>query len=860
MKNSTLPPLGWVSRLEGALNAKEFASATVLLAIGNRSMPNGATPISGDAAHFVDALAPQISWLGSRYQDAAFNYIACQPEETRRKIGTFWGYALRLNGSEFSDLLNDIWQKLNFANTRRAFDQSLKNGEKLSGAHLLAATQFFTPSAVANFVTSRALADSCGSEAVVDPACGVGAFLASAVDARTRSVAAGKKANFTENLLYEKTIGYDLDPDVAEICRLHLVFKGVENGCRIPPAELKVHSGGAEYGFLSDSVPVNLPQSYDLLHDLRARRKIILTNPPFAGRRDIDDTLRRHLRENFPTSGGDLCVAFMLQCVNMLGPADRAGFVSQKSWMHLKSFEGFRRHLLERSTLVLCADVGTGIFSGLGGEKSSVALSIVSGRPPKNADELSFLKLYDLDVAQRMKALSTGAISADRLLPLQRQDLLKREGCVMRYEAWPGARKTKGSVYGDFAKPMQGTSTGDNASFVAYAWTKADDPRWKLVSKGGGHSKWQGLNIYRVFWGENGEIIGRNPGSALRNIERIDSTQLVYSDTGPTSFSVRVLLPGQVFIASGPGIRVVDGHPMAHAAFLNSRVARWKLKRLSPKLTVSAGYISQIPVSKDIIFDEDLSLLGAACLKLKRTFLEKKIRNSEYRFTKIAGPTSEAVISEIITDLSLERDRLLAEGRIECLIGSHLELSEEEFLRVYDEIGAPVASLPFKSIKTRAADLDTLMSKALGANCECLNRGRALANGGEGLLERLSIFLNAHPTSTLEWVRKNLEDLPLLRLKYLEDILHKAVLSGAGYTSGLSIPPAVINSDQAIESVHKHLQGLDQSAAPLGPKNADEWVRHRFQHIHAEAFLKSPPCQLVFKEKSWNAGTEQVCV
>jgi hypothetical protein len=41
---------------------------------------------------------------------------------------------------------------------------------------------------------------------------------------------------------------------------------------------------------------------------------------------------------------------------------------------------------------------------------------------------------------------------------------------------------------------MQGTSTGNNNEFVKFAWEVNGSPDWKLVSKGGGFSKWAGLN------------------------------------------------------------------------------------------------------------------------------------------------------------------------------------------------------------------------------------------------------------------------------------------------------------------------------------------------------------------------------
>lgn len=126
--------------------------------------------------------------------------------------------------------------------------------------------------------------------------------------------------------------------------------------------------------------------------------------------------------------------------------------------------------------------------------------------------------------------------------------------------------------YGDYGIPMQGTSTGDAARLIGYYWEHLNDPEWVPVSKGGSYSRWCGLNSYVLKWGADGEYIRTTKGSALRNTKYFDRTSLVYSDTGTSGFNARLLEEGQLFVASGPGIRDVQGSPYAHLSLLNSRV------------------------------------------------------------------------------------------------------------------------------------------------------------------------------------------------------------------------------------------------------------------------------------------------
>jgi len=128
---------------------------------------------------------------------------------------------------------------------------------------------------------------------------------------------------------------------------------------------------------------------------------------------------------------------------------------------------------------------------------------------------------------------------------------------------------------------MQGTSTGDSKSLVRYFWKCIGDTDWRPVSKGGGYSRWLGLNSYSVKWGRDGEHIRNMPGSAIRNANYFDETQLVFSDTGTSGLNVRLLLRNQIFIASGPGIRVTKGDTFSHLAFLNSRFSSFFMRILT---------------------------------------------------------------------------------------------------------------------------------------------------------------------------------------------------------------------------------------------------------------------------------------
>ena len=221
-----------------------------------------------------------------------------------------------------------------------------------------------------------------------------------------------------------------------------------------------------------------------------------------------------------------------------------------------------------------------------------------------------------IEKADKLKSFKD---NSDDLYKLKVSDILNDEDFRIEYLSKGNIKSSFNDLdlYSKYAKPMQGTSTGDSKKFVKYHWEVENDSDWCLVSKGGGYCKWTGLNIYKIKWGNNGEEIKSHPKSVIRNTQYFDKTDLVYSDTGTSGLSVRLLRKDQIFIASGPGIYLYEGDKYCHLAFLNSRLASYYIKVLTPKLTISATYIGKIPIVKEILHDTILSELSQSIVKIK---------------------------------------------------------------------------------------------------------------------------------------------------------------------------------------------------------------------------------------------------
>ena len=340
----------------------------------------------------------------------------------------------------------------------------------------------------------------------------------------------------------------------------------------------------------------------------------------------------------------------------------------------------------------------------------------------------------------------------------------------------PAKQLSTSSKYGEFASCMQGTSTGNNKDFVKFIWELPSSADWKLVSKGGGFSKWIGLNYHIVKWGKNGSLIKENKGSALRNIEHIPYSDIVYSDTGTLGLNARRRLNDQVFIASGPGIRIKYGNALCHLGFLNSRFASLWIKNTCPKLTISAGYIEGIPTSPEILCSDVISEHAQKCLESKRNIIEHKLPNFEYYYTLPTNEDWEDYITQSIkNEFRNWRDIYDSEMAIEHEIIKSLKINSLTFPALNHAIGNNLNTKIDDSVTPRL--IDELICKYTDSNCFTISKKlKGVPIGSSNILEIIAYEVNISPLTLYDYIEENCKLFSKAREKYRLDTLHKIIL------------------------------------------------------------------------------------
>jgi hypothetical protein len=697
---------------------------------------------------------------------------------------------------DVDDIISWSYQFLKKDLEKAAFRSIGRDKAKLEDSDLLFTTQFFTDKYMVQYLVNESLAGidkyNIHNVVVIDSASGGGNFLNYAFDYLFKHY---KESNpnwsnqkIVDTILNGSIVGYDLDSNLSKIASLSLFVKACGYAVPNKSTPIKIFGGVAndKLGFLNPNVASNTISKITFQTQLEKlskekKIKVFVTNPPFMGKRDMDTSLKSYLLANYPESKGDLCVSFIQRTFQLMHDKDILGVVSQNNWMYLSSLKDFRKMFLAKQTLKECMDLGSNAFEDINGEKTNVALCVIGN------SEIKTTRFYNLkfkNIAEKKSLVTHKNISAELTYELDQNQFLENSHLEFNYQLKHRFENIQRlQLYSEFAKPMQGTSTGNNTEFVKFAWEVNGSPDWKLVSKGGGFSKWAGLNYYKVHWGENAEIIKANKGSALRNIDKIPATQLVYSDTGTLGLNVRVLKENQVFIASGPGIQVLKGDKYAHLAFLNSKIATFLLKLINPKFTISAGYISKIPVAPNILDSKFIAEKSKKCLELKEKYLQKKLPNFEFQHFNYATIKYLDSFLErlIIEDIESDYQRLFFESEIESEIRKQYNFNSKELQEVKSVVGESPFFNKKKTLNVNLEQLDFLLSGSIDLNC--LSTSRAINGysiGSESVFEDLSYKLDVNPKPLYNFIKKSVSQFKSTKVKYFNDLLHKIILNELG--------------------------------------------------------------------------------
>lgn len=388
---------------------------------------------------------------------------------------------------------------------------------------------------------------------------------------------------------------------------------------------------------------------------LSPKYNVVVANPPYMGRRNMNLELKKHLQTEFDEVKTDIFAAFIVRAVELTTPNAQLGFMCPFTWMFISAYEKLRGQILDERTLTSLIQLE---YSGFDGATVPIcAFTMENAFDPEFA--AGYVKLSDFKGSDNQAPRALEAIQNQDCPWFYRArsiDFKAIPGSPIAFWLPAEARNAfrDGTPLSEIAEARLGMATTDNNQFlrlwyevsfarIGFGCTDTESAqksqrRWFPYNKGGNFRKWFGNQEYVVDYEDDGRRLKsvvkekyrekdyaqgftEEKWDRLIEVWVIKSQQFYFRESVTWSyissafFGVRKSDPGFIFDVGGssafpPPERIND-----ITAFLCSNLAFFLMKGLNPTLNFQVENIAALPLLEEklaLIHDEMTSITNDA--------------------------------------------------------------------------------------------------------------------------------------------------------------------------------------------------------------------------------------------------------
>jgi Eco57I restriction-modification methylase len=339
---------------------------------------------------------------------------------------------------------------------------------------------------------------------------------------------------------------------------------------------------------------------------LSPKYHVVVANPPYAGAKGLNSSLRKLLDQSYTDVKSDLFSAFVVRNLKLTLDQGQLGFMTPYVWMFIASYEKLRRMLTDDATITSLIQLE---YSGFEGATVPICTFTIQ-KSHDSGFQGGYVRLSDFRGAsnQAPKALEAirrsdcgwfyrASSSVFEKIPTRPIAYWLCDSAKDAFEAMPPLSSS--------AKPMVGLQTGDNPRFIrlwpeisfgSFRTTKSGNQDWVYYFKGGDYRRWYGNRDQVVYWKNDGADIKAHPSAVIRNWKHYFRSGVTYTNISSSFFAARFADDIGIFDQKGSMVFPDDSRDnFGLLALLLSNSTAYFLKALCPTLDFNPGSLANLP-------------------------------------------------------------------------------------------------------------------------------------------------------------------------------------------------------------------------------------------------------------------------
>ncbi|SNT70097.1 BREX-1 system adenine-specific DNA-methyltransferase PglX [Psychrobacter sp. LV10R520-6] len=341
---------------------------------------------------------------------------------------------------------------------------------------------------------------------------------------------------------------------------------------------------------------------------------VVVANPPYMGGGGMNERLKNWSKINYPNSKSDLFAMFIELNLDLTQKLGIVAMITMHSWMFLKSYENLREYLLEYSTILSMAHLGTRAFDSIGGEVVSTTAFILKNANNKN-QKGSYLRLVEGKSESEKESMISDIKNnkdCELVYYVSATDLKKIDGSPIAYWVSDRIRECFDNPNIKSLTISDGqTKTGNNDKYLRYLWEVSNsssgiNKKWIKHPKGGGFRRWYGNLDTLINWSQTArqhyrsDRVARILPEYLRWKKGFCWTLIT---SGKQSF--RIINDDEIFNLAAPTLFPKDENNLLFLlGLVNTPITEYIAKLMNPTINLNVGDIQNIPlidVNKNIV-------------------------------------------------------------------------------------------------------------------------------------------------------------------------------------------------------------------------------------------------------------------